>query len=231
MLKVTNLDVHYGKLQVLRNISLDVNEGELVTLIGSNGAGKTTLLMSLSGIIKPTRGEIEFLGVRIEHMPSHKIVRLGLAHVPQGRMLFPDMTVLENLEMGASPDTNVKEVLEEVYSYFRILAERKGQKAGTLSGGEQQMLAVGRALMTKPKLLLLDEPTSGLSPIMVQGVADIVTHLHQKGVTVLLVEQNASLALGLGERGYLLQSGNMVASGTAAELSQSDLVKKVYLGI
>lgn len=231
MLKVTNLDVHYGKLQVLRNISLDVNEGELVTLIGSNGAGKTTLLMSLSGIIKPTRGEIEFLGVRIEHMPSHKIVRLGLAHVPQGRMLFPDMTVLENLEMGASPDTNVKEALEEVYGYFGILTERKGQKAGTLSGGEQQMLAIGRALMTKPKLLLLDEPTSGLSPIMVQGVADIVTHLHQEGVTVLLVEQNASLALGLAERGYLLQSGNLVASGTTAELTQSDLVKKVYLGI
>lgn len=231
MLKVTNLDVSYGRIQVLRGISLDVSEGELVTLIGSNGAGKTTLLLALSGLIKPTSGEIEFLGMRIDNLPTYKIVGLGLAQVPQGKMLFPEMTVLENLEMGASPDGNAKEVLEEVYGYFKILAERKDQKAGTLSGGEQQMLAIARALMRKPKLLLLDEPTSGLSPILVQRLGDIIQSLHKGGVTMLLVEQNASLALGLADRGYLLQSGNLVASGTRSELLQNDLVRRVYLGI
>lgn len=230
MLKVTNLDVRYGKFQVLREISLDVKEGELVTLIGSNGAGKTTLLLALSGLIKPTSGEIEFLGIRGEKLPPHKLVRLGLIQVPQGRMLFPEMTVLENLEMGAS--TGTKEgMLGQVYRYFEVLAERKDQKAGTLSGGEQQMLAIGRALMTKPKLLLLDEPSSGLSPVIVQRLSDIIRKLHEEGMPMLLVEQNASMALRLADRGYLLQSGSLVASGTASELSQSDLVKRVYLGI
>ena len=231
MLKVTNLDVRYGKFQVLREISLDVKEGEIVTLIGSNGAGKTTLLLALSGLIKPTSGEIEFLGIRSEKLPPHKLVRLGLIQVPQGRMLFPEMTVLENLEMGAGAGTNVKERLEEVYSYFAVLVQRKDQKAGTLSGGEQQMLAIGRALMTKPKLLLLDEPSSGLSPVIVQRLSDIIRKLHEEGMPMLLVEQNASMALRLADRGYLLQSGSLVASGTASELSQSDLVKRVYLGI
>ena len=231
MLKVTNLDVRYGKFQVLREISLDVKEGELVTLIGSNGAGKTTLLLALSGLIKPTSGEIEFLGIRSEKLPPHKLVRLGLIQVPQGRMLFPEMTVLENLEMGASSTGTKESMLGQVYRYFEVLAERKDQKAGTLSGGEQQMLAIGRALMTKPKLLLLDEPSSGLSPVIVQRLSDIIRKLHEEGMPMLLVEQNASMALRLADRGYLLQSGSLVASGTASELSQSDLVKRVYLGI
>jgi len=231
MLKVIDLDIYYGKFQALRKISLNLKEGELVTLIGSNGMGKTTLLLALSGLLRPAKGKIEFLGKRIDHLPTHEIVRLGLVQVPQGRMLFPEMTVLENLEMGAKPGTNVIESLEEVYNYFKVLHERKDQKASTLSGGEQQMLAIGRALMTKPKLLLLDEPTSGLSPIMVQKLVEMLGKLHQRGIPMLLVEQNAMVALKLANRGYLLQSGVLIASGTRSELLQSNLVKRIYLGL
>lgn len=230
MLKVTNLDVCYGKVQALRDVSLDVKEGELVTLIGSNGAGKTTLLLALSGLIKPTKGEIEFIGIRSEKLPPHEIVRLGLIQVPQGRMLFPEMTVLENLEMGINIG-NKESMLKQIYHYFEVLAERKDQKAGTLSGGEQQMLAIGRALMAKPKLLLLDEPSSGLSPVIVQRLSDIIRRLHEEGMPMLLVEQNASMALKLADRGYLLQSGALVASGARHKLLRSNLVKKVYLGL
>jgi len=231
MLKVNDLDVPYGMLQILRKVSLDVKGGELVTLIGSNGAGKTTLLLAISGLIKQTSGEIEFLGIRIENLPPHKIVRLGLAQVPQGRMLFPEMTVLENLEMGVITDTKAEEMFEQIYTYFPVLIERKYQKAGTLSGGEQQMLAIARPLMGNPKMLLLDEPTTGLSPLVAQMVADIISNLHREGLTILLVEQDALIALRLADRAYLLQTGSLVAAGTPSELLQSDQVRKVYLGL
>ena len=231
MLQINDLDVYYGRIQTLRSITLNVDKGELVSIIGSNGAGKTTLLLAISGLITSSSGTIEFLGSRIDKLPSHKIVRLGLCQVAQGRMLFPEMTVLENLEMGAISDTNVKEMLEEIYAYFPVLSERNAQKASTLSGGEQQMLAIGRALMSKPKLLLLDEPTTGLSPLLTQKVVDITRKLYKAGLDILLVEQNASVAMAMADRVYLLQSGRLVGSGTPPELMESDHVRKVYLGL
>lgn len=234
MLKVKDLNVHYGSIQALREVSLDANEGELVALIGANGAGKTTFLMTLSGIIKQTSGTIEFMGAKLDKLPSHSIVSLGIAHVPQEKHLFPEMTVSENLELGAYRSKNVKgmeQKLREVHSYFEVLRERRNQKAGTLSGGEQQMLAIGRALMVSPKLLLLDEPSSGLSPLIVENLARIISNLHREGLTILLVEQNAYLALDLADRGYVLESGHVVASGKAHDLLQTELVKKAYLGI
>lgn len=236
MLKVKNLDVYYGGAQVLREVSIDINEGEIVTLIGSNGAGKTTLLLTLSGVKTPTSGSVEFLGRRIDKLPSHKIVNLGIAQVPQGRQLFPNMTVLENLEVGSyqtigSRNINIQKKVQEIYSYFEVLSKRKNQRAGTLSGGEQQMLAIGRALMTSPKLLLMDEPSSGLAPIIVQNLAEIIINLRKGGLTILLVEQNAYLALELADRGYILENGSIVASGKPTELLGSELVRRAYLGI
>ncbi len=235
MLKVDSLDAYYGRLQVLREVSLEVNEGELVTLIGANGAGKTTLLMSVSGIVERTFGTIDFMGKNISRLPAHTIVGQGIIQVPQGRLLFSDMTVSENLELGVRRNTSnqtksLEQKLEEVYGLFEMLGNRKNQQAGTLSGGEQQMLAIGRALMGKPKLLLLDEPSFGLAPIMVEMLAEVISDLHSQGLAILLVEQNAHLALELADRGYVLQSGAIVASGRASELAKSEIVKTAYLG-
>lgn len=235
MLNVSGLNVSYGNVHVLRDISINVDEGEIVTLIGANGAGKTTLMMTLSGILKPKSGRIEFLGSRIDGLEPHQIVGLGIAQVAQGRHLFPQMKVIENLELGAfrcPKNANINEKLDDVYRYFGILRERKNQKAGLLSGGEQQMLAVGRALMSDVKLLLLDEPSAGLAPKVVEDLAVIIKRLREKKrLTTLIVEQNASLALDLADRGYVLQTGALVASGKASDLASSELVKKAYLGL
>ncbi len=236
MLKVRSLNVHYGAIQALKGVSINVSHGELVTLIGANGAGKTTLMMTLSGILKPTSGTIEFLGERLDQLSSYHIIDLGLVQVPQGRQLFPEMTTLENLELGAYRAKNVgnqrmEDKLEKVYGYFEILRERKNQKAGTLSGGEQQMLAIGRALMASPKLLLMDEPSSGVAPLIVEHLANIIIDLYKSGLSILLVEQNAYLALELASRGYVLENGSLVMTGQATELLQSERVKKAYLGM
>lgn len=234
MLKVADIDVYYKRVKALNQVSLDVNEGEFITLLGANGAGKTTLLLTLSGIIRPAVGSVEFLGKRIDSIPAHEIVRLGIAHVPQGRQLFPDMTVMENLDVGGrllrDRDAKTKE-LHRIYDYFEVLAKRKDQKANTLSGGEQQMLTIARGLMLKPKLLMLDEPSLGLAPFMVEKLAQIIVRLHKEGLTILLVEQNARVALGLADRGYVLETGSVVASGNASDLLRSDLVKKAYFGL
>jgi len=234
MLEINNLDAYYKNLHVLHGVSVHVNEGELVTLIGSNGAGKTTLLMTICGLVREFSGTILHLGTRLDKLPAHGIYKLGIVQVPQGRRIFPEMTVFENLKQGAYRAPGVRSMrqnLEEVYGYFPVLVERKDQKAGTLSGGEQQMLAIGRALMSSPRLLLIDEPSSGLSPLFVDKVAQIIADLHRQGLTMLLVEQNAHLALELADRGYVLENGEIVTSGAASELSQSDLVKTAYLGL
>jgi branched-chain amino acid transport system ATP-binding protein len=235
MLKVNELDTYYGNLQILRKISLEVNDGELVTLIGANGAGKTTFLMAVSGMIKQAFGTIEFAGTSIDKLLPHIIVRLGIVQVPQGRLLFPQMTVLENLEIGARQATDIKsksleQRLEEVFSLFKVLRERRKQRAGTLSGGEQQMLAIARGLMGSPKLLMLDEPSFGLAPIIVLALGRVISDLNARGLSILLVEQNAHLALELASRGYVLQSGAIVASGKTSELARSEIVKRAYLG-
>ncbi|MBA7518624.1 High-affinity branched-chain amino acid transport ATP-binding protein LivF [subsurface metagenome] len=235
MLKVNELDTYYGNLQILRKISLEVNDGELVTLIGANGAGKSTFLMAVSGMIKQTFGTIEFAGTSIDKLLPHIIVRLGIVQVPQGRLLFPKMTVLENLEIGARQATDIKsksleQRLEEVFSLFKVLRERRKQRAGTLSGGEQQMLAIARGLMGSPKLLMLDEPSFGLAPIIVLALGRVISDLNARGLSILLVEQNAHLALELASRGYVLQSGAIVASGKTSELARSEIVKRAYLG-
>jgi branched-chain amino acid transport system ATP-binding protein len=236
VLEIEHLDVYYGAVQILKGISLDVKEGELVTVIGANGAGKTTLMMSISGIARPTSGTIKFFEKRIDKSPTHTIVGLGIVQVPQGRLLFPEMTTLDNLVLGAYRATdgktrNIKQRLEDVYAHFEILREREKQIAGTLSGGQQQMLAIGRALMANPKLLLLDEPSSGLAPIVVEEIANILGKLKNKGLTIMLVEQNASLALNLADRAYILENGSIVACGKASELAKSELVKMAYIGI
>lgn len=235
MLKVNELDTYYGNLQILRKVSLEINDGELVTLIGANGAGKTTFLMAVSGMIKQTFGTIEFAGTSIDKLLPHIIVRLGIVQVPQGRLLFPKMTVLENLEIGARQATDIKsksleQRLEEVFSLFKVLRERRKQRAGTLSGGEQQMLAIARGLMGSPKLLMLDEPSFGLAPIIVLTLGRVISDLNARGLSILLVEQNAHLALELASRGYVLQSGAIVASGKTSELARSEIVKRAYLG-
>jgi branched-chain amino acid transport system ATP-binding protein len=235
MLKVNNLNVLYGNVQALWDVSLEVKEGEIVTLIGANGAGKTTTMMTISGILKPRSGKIEYLGTRIEGLKPHKIIELGIAQVPQGRHLFSGMTVRENLELGAyrsQKKSNLSQQLEEVNEFFEVLRERENDKAGVLSGGQQQMLAFGRALMSNAKLLLFDEPSAGLAPIMVNQMADIIRKLRKnKKITTLIVEQNAVLALDLAERGYVLESGRIIVSGKASDLSTDELVKKAYLGI
>ena len=233
MLKVENLSVHYGMIQAVRDVSFEVNEGEVVSLIGANGAGKTTILRTLSGLVRPSAGKIQFLGKEIQKMPAQKIVAGGLSQVPEGRHVFPGLTVMENLEMGAFLKKNREENqvnLKKVFSRFPRLEERKNQDAATLSGGEQQMLAMGRALMSTPKLLLLDEPSMGLAPIFIQEIFDIIQDIQKQGTTVLLIEQNANKALAISDRGYVLETGKIVLSGTGKDLASSEEVRKAYLG-
>ena len=231
MLKVDNINVYYGQIHALKDISIEVNQGEIVALIGANGAGKSTTLRTISGLLRSKTGSIKLMDEDISNTPAYKLVSKGLAHVPEGRHIFLEMTVLENLEMGAyTNNANLKEGIADVFKRFPRLKHRKNQIAGTLSGGEQQMLAMGRALMSKPKLLMLDEPSMGLAPILVQQIFDIIKELHESGTTILLVEQNAEMALNIADRAYVLESGKIKLSGTGAELAQSDEIKKTYLG-
>ena len=233
MLKVENLSIKYGSIEAVKNVSFEVNEGEVVTLIGANGAGKTSILSTISGLVRPTEGTISYLGNDIHKTPARKIVAEGLAQVPEGRHVFAGLTVMENLEMGAFLHKNKEEnttLLKKVFQRFPRLEERKNQDAATLSGGEQQMLAMGRALMSRPKLLLLDEPSMGLAPIFIQEIFDIIEDIKAQGTTVLLIEQNANKALSIADRGYVLETGKVVLSGTGKELLASDEVRKAYLG-
>ncbi|MFR3687764.1 MAG: ABC transporter ATP-binding protein [Enterococcus sp.] len=232
MLKIENLSVHYGMIQAVRDVSFEVNQGEIVSLIGANGAGKTTILRTISGLNQPSKGTITFEGVPIQKKAPRKIVAQGISQVPEGRHVFPGLTVLENLEMGAylRKDGEIQQDYEHVYEKFPILKERLNQDASTLSGGEQQMLAMGRALMSKPRLLLLDEPSMGLAPIFIQEIFNIIQEIQKQGTTVLLIEQNAKMALSIADRGYVLETGKVVLSGTGQELLESEEVKKAYLG-
>ena len=231
MLKIDDIHVYYGAIHAIKGVSFEVGEGEIVALIGANGAGKSTILKTVSGLMHPRSGSINFMGEDIAHMDAYKLLRHGLAHVPEGRRIFLQMTVQENLEMGAYIMKDVSKAdLDMVFDYFPRLKERRKQIAGTLSGGEQQMLAMSRALMSHPKLMMLDEPSMGLAPILVDQIFDIVKKLHADGTTILLVEQNASKALEIADRAYVLETGNVTLSGTGAELAQSDEVKKAYLG-
>ena len=231
MLKVENLNVYYGNIHAIKDISFEVKQGEIVSLIGANGAGKTTTMHTVSGRLRSKTGSITLMDQNISHIDAHKIVNMGMAHVPEGRHVFLQMSVEENLEMGAytTPKT-CKEDLKYVYELFPRLLERRKQVAGTLSGGEQQMLAMGRALMSRPKLILLDEPSMGLSPILVDQVFSIIEELHKSGITVLLVEQNAGKALKISDRAYVLELGRIVLTGTGKELVKSPVIKKAYLG-
>ena len=231
ILKIDDINVFYGSIHAIKGVSLEVNEGEIVTLIGANGAGKTTTLHTVSGLLRPRTGSIRFCGEDITKIPAHKLVERGLAHCPEGRRVFLQMTVQENLDMGAYiRKDDFSASLEEVYELFPRLKERRKQVAGTLSGGEQQMLAMGRALMSKPKLLMLDEPSMGLAPILVEQIFDIIKNLHAVGTTILLVEQNAQAALSIADRAYVLETGKITLSGTGEELAKSDEVRKAYLG-
>ena len=232
ILKVDNINVYYGAIHAIKGISFHVNEGEVVTLIGANGAGKSTTLQTISGLLRSKTGSIEFCGENITRLPPHKIVERGLAQVPEGRRIFLQMTVQENLDMGAyTPSgSGVDAELEKVFAQFPRLAERRKQIAGTLSGGEQQMLAMGRALMGRPKLLMLDEPSMGLAPILVEQIFEIIQNLHKNGTTILLVEQNAQAALSIADRAYVLETGKIIMSGTGEELLKSPEIKKAYLG-
>ncbi|MDY4976017.1 MAG: ABC transporter ATP-binding protein [Clostridia bacterium] len=231
MLKVDNINVYYGQIHTLKDVSIQVSPGEIVALIGANGAGKSTTLRTISGLLRSKTGSITFMGKDISHTDAYKLVSDGLAHVPEGRHVFLQMTVQENLEMGAYTNPSyTKEGIADVFERFPRLKHRKNQIAGTLSGGEQQMLAMGRALMSKPKLLMLDEPSMGLAPILVQQIFDIIKELHASGTTILLVEQNAEMALEVANRAYVLESGRIKLSGTGEELAQSDEIKKAYLG-
>ena len=232
MLKVNDINVYYGAIHAIKGVSFEVNDGEVVTLIGANGAGKSTILNTVCGLLRSRTGSVEFLGKNLASLPAHKIVELGMAHVPEGRRIFQQMTVEENLEMGAYTQarSTIEPGLERVYGQFPRLKERRRQVAGTLSGGEQQMLAMGRGLMSGPRLLMLDEPSMGLAPILVEQIFDIIRQLHQAGVTILLVEQNAQMALSVADRGYVLETGKIVATGTGADLLRDEAVKKAYLG-
>ena len=233
MLEVKNLSVHYGMIQAVRNVDFTVNEGEIVSLIGANGAGKSTILKTLSGLIHPSEGEIVYLGENIASTSAKKIVEKGLVQVPEGRHVFPGLTVKENLELGAFLRKDKEEIqkdMEAVFERFPILKERKDQDAQTLSGGEQQMLAMGRALMSRPKLLLLDEPSMGLAPIFIREIFKIIQEIQKTGTTVLLIEQNAKMALSISNRVYVLETGSVVLSGTGQELLESDEIQKAYLG-
>lgn len=233
MLEIKDIEVFYGMIQAIKGVSFEVNEGEVIALIGANGAGKTTILHSITGLIAPKKGQILFEGQDITSTPAHKIVSMGMAHVPEGRRVFAQLTVLENLKMGAftrKDKEEVEESLIRVYKRFPRLEERKNQLAGTLSGGEQQMLAMGRALMSKPRIILMDEPSMGLSPIFVNEIFDIIREVSEGGTTVLLVEQNAKKALSIADRAYVLETGNIVLDGKAEDLLNDDSVKKAYLG-
>jgi branched-chain amino acid transport system ATP-binding protein len=233
MLKLEDVHAGYGAIEVLKGVSIHVDEGEIVSLIGANGAGKTTTLMTICGVLRPRAGKVEFRGKDLALLPAHDIVRLGIAQSPEGRKIFPRLTVLENLEMGAFTRTDAAEVkrdMERMFERFPILGERREQAGGTLSGGEQQMLAVARALMTRPKLLLLDEPSLGLAPLIVKKIFDVIAELNQQGVTVLLVEQNARAALKLAHRGYVLETGIITMQDSASALLQDKRVQSAYLG-
>lgn len=233
MLEIRDLEVYYGMIQAIKGISFDVNEGEVIALIGANGAGKTTTLHTISGLITPKRGTVTFEGKDITKTPAHKIVYAGMAHVPEGRRVFASLSVLQNLKLGAytrNSKEEIEESLQMVYERFPRLEERKNQPAGTLSGGEQQMLAMGRALMSKPRIILMDEPSMGLSPIFVNEIFDIIQKVSAGGTTVLLVEQNAKKALSIADRGYVLETGRIVLEGKAEALLNDESVKKAYLG-
>lgn len=233
MLTINDINVFYGAIHAIKGVSLEVNEGEIVTLIGANGAGKSTILRTISGLLKPKTGSIQFEGQEIAGMPAHEIVKTGISQVPEGRRIFAEMTVLENLELGAftrKDKDGVKADMELVFNRFPRLKERIGQLAGTLSGGEQQMLAMGRALMSRPRLLLLDEPSMGLAPLLIKEIFAIIQDINKTGTTVLLVEQNANMALSIAHRAYVLETGRITLSGDAKELAASDEVRKAYLG-
>ena len=232
MLEVRDLKVAYGKILAVKKISFSVEEGQIVTLIGTNGAGKTTTLRTISGLIRPASGEILFQGKRIDAVPAHQIVSLGVAHSPEGRKIFPKMSVEENLLLGAfsRQDSEIDQDLEDTYNLFPVLAERRSQQAGTFSGGEQQMLAMGRAMMSRPKLLMLDEPSMGLSPLMMKVIMQTIRKLQSQGTTILLVEQNAQAALSLADHGYVLEVGKIVIKGAGKDLLVNDAVRKAYLG-
>ena len=231
MLEVKDLEVYYGMIQAIKGVSFD--KGEVIALIGANGAGKTTTLHTITGLLSPKKGSVMFEGKDITKIPAHKIVSMGMAHVPEGRRVFADLSVYENLKLGAytrKDKENLNKDLESIYERFPRLAERKNQSAGTLSGGEQQMLAMGRALMSKPSIILMDEPSMGLSPILVNEIFDIIESISKSGTTVLLVEQNAKKALSIADRAYVLETGKIVTSGKASELLENDSIKKAYLG-
>ncbi len=233
MLEVKNLQVYYGVIQAIKDVSFTVNEGEVIALIGANGAGKTTILHTITGLISAKGGEVLYEGIDLQKIPAHKIVSLGIAHVPEGRHVFAQLSVYENLLMGAftrKDKTEIEESIQSVYKRFPRLQERKNQMAGTLSGGEQQMLAMGRALMSKPKIILMDEPSMGLSPILVAEIFDIIKSISASGTTVLLVEQNAKKALSIADRAYVLETGKIVLTDDAKKLMDNEQVKKAYLG-
>jgi len=233
MLVIDGIVTHYGPVEALKGISLEVQPGEIVTLIGSNGAGKTTTLRTLSGLVRPTRGSIQYEGRELTTAPPERIVEMGIAHVPEGRRVFPMMSVVENLELGAftrKDKAGIREDMERVFELFPRLAERRNQLAGTMSGGEQQMLAIGRALMTRPKLLLLDEPSMGLAPLIVENIFEIIQEINAQGTTVLLVEQNAHMALSIAHKGYVMETGRIVLSDTSAALMKNEDVRRAYLG-
>ena len=233
MLKVDNIDVYYGAIHAIKGISIEVPKGEIVTLVGSNGAGKSTTLRTISGLMKPKNGTILFEDKNIVGVPAHKIVGMGLCQVPEGRHVFANMSVMENLELGAylrNDKDGIARDLEDVFKKFPRLLERKDQISGTLSGGEQQMLAMGRALMSRPRLLLLDEPSMGLAPLLVKEIFNIIKEIHESGTTVLLVEQNANMALSIADKAYVLETGRIALAGTAQELASSEAVRKAYLG-
>lgn len=234
MLEVKDLQVYYGLIQAIKGISFEVNQGEIIALIGANGAGKTTILHTITGLIQAKAGSVVFEGTDITKVPGHKIVSMGMAHVPEGRRVFANLSVYQNLKMGAYTRKDKKaidETLEMVYQHFPRLQERRNQLAGTLSGGEQQMLAMGRALMSSPKMILMDEPSMGLSPLLVKEVFSIIEYCHASGITILLVEQNAKMALGIADRAYVLETGNITMSGDAKEMLENEDVKKAYLGV
>jgi branched-chain amino acid transport system ATP-binding protein len=235
LLELRDVHTYYGNIHALKGITISVNEGEIVTLIGSNGAGKSTTLRTISGLTPPREGQVLFNGKRIDSIPAHNVVRLGISQSPEGRRVFPRLTVLENLEMGAymhsGRDSESKADMDRVFELFPRLKERTKQKGGTLSGGEQQMLAIGRALMSRPRVLLLDEPSMGLAPILVEQIFNIIQNINEQGTTILLVEQNALLALQIANTGYVLQTGQIVLQDTAAKLQENPMVQKAYLGM
>ena len=233
MLKIRDLSVHYGKIKAVRQIDMDIAKGEIVSLIGANGAGKSTTLRALSGLVKAAGGSVEFEGRNITGWNAKAIVEAGISHCPEGRQIFPRMTVMENLELGAYTRKDTKNLsveYDKIFEYFPVLAQRRSQMGGTLSGGEQQMLAIGRALMSKPKLLLLDEPSLGLAPLLVEKIFEIIQNINREGMTVLLIEQNAWQALNIANRGYVMETGSVAVTGAAAELLHNDHVRRAYLG-